>query len=183
MAQPVTVTEYYTPSSDQWTIVRPIVNLHKEASHFLLGQYVYIFGGYNIAAKTGQKLMSRYDAVNDLWQTMGQFSSGMTGVGCCMLDLPWYVLDSTNQSSLTSNLIEHNNEYHDENDDCLSVSSDLSEFKCKLAEATNGNNEDDDDNRDSDDLYSENEDDDDDDSSSNKTTATSQCITNEAPNG
>lgn len=97
MAQPVTVTEFYSPVTDQWTIVKPMTNLHKEASHFLLGQHVYIFGGYNIAAKTGQKLMSRYDTVNDLWQTIGQLPSGMTGVGCCVLDLPWFLLDP-NQS-------------------------------------------------------------------------------------
>lgn len=94
MAQPVTVTEFYTPATDQWTIVKPLVNLHKEASLFCMGQFVYIFGGYNIATKTGQKLMSRYDTVNDVWQTIGQVSSGMTGVGCCLLDLPWFLIDS-----------------------------------------------------------------------------------------
>lgn len=94
MAQPVSVTEFYSPSTDQWTIVKPMINLHKEASHFRLGSYVYIFGGYNIATKTGQKLMSRYDIVNDLWHTIGQVSSGMTGVGCCTLDLPWYMFEN-----------------------------------------------------------------------------------------
>lgn len=94
MAQPVTVTEFYSPSTDQWTIVKPLTNVHKEASHFLAGKYVYIFGGYNITAKTGQKLMSRYDTVNDLWQTVGQLANGMTGVGCCVLDVPWFLLEN-----------------------------------------------------------------------------------------
>ena len=75
-----------------------MANMHKEASYFLLENYVYIFGGYNIAAKTGQKLMSRYDVTNDVWQTVGQMSNGMTGVGCCMVDLPWFVLESEQSS-------------------------------------------------------------------------------------
>lgn len=93
MAQPVLVTEYYTPSIDQWTIVKPMINLHKEASCFKINNYVYIVGGYNIQAKTGQKLISRYDYSNDQWQTVGQMQSGMTGFGCCQINLPWYVLE------------------------------------------------------------------------------------------
>jgi N-acetylneuraminic acid mutarotase len=81
MAQPVLVTEYYTPSIDQWTIVKPMINLHKEASCFKINNHIYIIGGYNIQTKTGQKFISRYDYINDLWQTVGQMNTGMTGFG------------------------------------------------------------------------------------------------------
>lgn len=94
IAQPITVTEYYSPVTDQWTVVRPMTNLHKEASCFRMNNFVYIFGGYNLATKTGQKLISKYDFVNDLWYTVGQLPTGMTGLGCCLLDLPWYLVET-----------------------------------------------------------------------------------------
>lgn len=91
------LTEYYTPSIDQWTIVKPIINLHKEACCFKLDGHIYIMGGYNIQSKSGQKLISRYDYKNDLWQTVGQVPVGMTGVGCCLLDVPWHVYDNEDE--------------------------------------------------------------------------------------
>lgn len=100
MAQPVMVTEYYTPQTDQWTIVKPAINLHKEASYFKQGSFVYVLGGYNIQAKTGQKMVSRYDYVNDQWQTVGQLPAGLTGVGCCSIDVPSYVFDQEKEESV-----------------------------------------------------------------------------------
>jgi hypothetical protein len=90
MAQPVNVTEYYSPETDQWTIVKQSINLHKEATCFKLSNYIYVIGGYNIQAKTGQKCISRYDFLNDHWQTIAQLPNGMTGLGSCLIDLPWY---------------------------------------------------------------------------------------------
>ena len=92
-AQPVSLTEYYSPRTNQWTIVRAMTNMHKEANCFSVHHYVYVFGGYNIVAKTGQKLVSRYDVASDVWLTVGQLPNGMTGVGTCVLDLPWYVIE------------------------------------------------------------------------------------------
>lgn len=90
MAQPVNVTEYYLPETDQWTIVKQSINLHKEATCFKLSNFIYVIGGYNIQAKTGQKCISRYDFLNDNWQTIAQLPNGMTGMGSCLIDLPWY---------------------------------------------------------------------------------------------
>jgi hypothetical protein len=90
-AQPVTLTEFYTPKTNQWTIVKPMINLHKEASCSLSlidSSLVYIYGGYNVRDKTSQKLISQYDCVKDAWSTVGQLTLGMTGVGACVLDLP-----------------------------------------------------------------------------------------------
>lgn len=92
-AQPVTLTEYYAPHTNQWTIVKPMLNLHKEASCIISvtntnASIIYIFGGYNVETKTGQKLISQYDCDKDEWSTVGQLSHGMTGVSSCILDLP-----------------------------------------------------------------------------------------------
>ena len=102
-AQPVLLTEYYTPHTNQWTIVKPMINLHKEAQCFTLNNYIYILGGYNIQAKTGQKLITRYDYINDAWNTVGQLTNGMTGMGACIIELPWHVFDDQDTHSLIDN--------------------------------------------------------------------------------
>lgn len=98
-AQPILQTEYYTPDYDQWTIVSSLNNLHKEASCVRYFNYIYIIGGYNIQAKCGQKVVSRYDYINDKWENFGQFSIGQTGFGCCLIDLPAYLLHDLNNKS------------------------------------------------------------------------------------
>ena len=125
-AQPVTLTEYYTPQTNQWTIVKPMINLHKEAScvnsifnnsnssssSSSSSSFIYIFGGYNVQTKTSQKLVSQYDYSQDSWSTVGQLSHGMTGVGACVLDLPstWHQseLDDKANLDLASNLSHFN---------------------------------------------------------------------------
>ena len=111
-AQPVTLTEYYTPLTNQWTIVKPMINLHKEASCFTFNSHIYILGGYNIQLKTGQKLVTKYDPENDSWLTVGQLNNGMTGVGACVLDLPWHVFDE-NATSTSSPAQSHIKSYLD----------------------------------------------------------------------
>jgi kelch-like protein 9/13 len=89
-AQAVQQTEFYTPDTDQWTIVAPLLNLHKEASCLKYSDFIFALGGYNIQSKCGQKLISRYDFKNDTWEDFGLLASGQTGVGYCILDLPSY---------------------------------------------------------------------------------------------
>ena len=91
-AQPVMQTEFYSPEFDQWTIVAPLSNLHKEASCIKYLNSIYIIGGYNIQSKSGQKLTSRYDYMNDYWENGGQLNIGQTGVGYCVIDLPSYLV-------------------------------------------------------------------------------------------
>ena len=99
VAHPVLTTEYYSIETNQWTIVKPMLNLHKEANCIHLNNFVYILGGYNIQTKTGQKIISRYDYSKDMWHTYGQnLPAGMTGMGCCLIELPWFLLNTTDQS-------------------------------------------------------------------------------------
>jgi len=119
-AQPVTLTEYYTPRTNQWTIVKPMINLHKEASCSLSpidSSLVYIYGGYNVRDKTTQKLISQYDWVKDAWSTVGQLSLGMTGVGACVLDLP------------PNTYVDHNESIDDDNDNQQQQLNELNLFR------------------------------------------------------
>jgi hypothetical protein len=155
-AQPVTITEYYTPHTNQWTIVKPMINLHKEASCIISvsnrnASIIYIFGGYNVETKTGQKLISQYDCEKDEWSTVGQLSHGMTGVSSCILDLPSSYNERQNELNdldISSNLSRLN--FNDSNtndsideDECLewstqtSLPSDGDEFNKKTKKQIN----------------------------------------------
>lgn len=47
IAQPVQCTEYYTPELNQWNVVSPMVNLHKEATCLLLNNHIYVLGEFS----------------------------------------------------------------------------------------------------------------------------------------
>jgi kelch-like protein 9/13 len=100
-AQAVVQTEFYMPAYDQWTIVSSLISLHKEASCVKYYDFIFVLGGYNLESKCGQRLVSRYDYKNDSWDSFGQLTSGQTGVGYCILDLPWYssCANDTNESN------------------------------------------------------------------------------------
>lgn len=129
LAQPTNVTECYSTDTGQWTILKPMINLHKEATAICINNYICILGGYNIAAKTGQKLVSKYDYLNDEWHTAGQLTSGMTGVGCAIVDLPWYIVQkeldkSISSSSRLSHLADDLSDEEDEEEESIENSSD-----------------------------------------------------------
>ncbi len=123
IAHPVLTTEYYSIETNQWTMVKPIVNLHKEANCIHLNNFVYVLGGYNIQAKTGQKLISRYDYTNDVWHTFAHsLPAGMTGMGCVLIDLPYYLLNNNtnnnnNENSLLISLLNNTIDTDDNDSD------------------------------------------------------------------
>lgn len=130
-AQPTNVTECYSISTGQWSILKPMINLHKEASAIqVTDSSICIVGGYNIATKTGQKLVSRYNFVSDEWHTVGQLASGMTGVGCAILDLPWHIVhkESDKFNSSSSRLTHLADDLSDEEEASIDSSDDDHEF-------------------------------------------------------
>lgn len=48
IAQPVLFTEFYSPKTDRWSLCRPMANLYKEASCFLLNSFIYVLGNEKI---------------------------------------------------------------------------------------------------------------------------------------
>lgn len=90
-AQSVLRSECYDPDTDQWTLIAPMSISHKEASCVLYKNSVFVLGGYNVQTKTGQKMVSRYDLTTDTWETLGALPRSMTGVGHCVMKLPWYL--------------------------------------------------------------------------------------------
>lgn len=99
-AQPVMQSECYDPATDQWTIIAPLSISHKEASCVVYSGQIYVLGGYNVQTKTGQKLVSRYDIITGIWETVGALPRSLTGVGYCTLKLPSYNMDADNESKV-----------------------------------------------------------------------------------
>lgn len=104
-AQAVLQVEYYSILNDQWTIVSPLLNLHKEASFFTSENFIYIIGGFNVQAKCGQKLVSRYDFKKDLWENVSHLAIAQTGCSYVTIDLPIYTYNQVfnEELNLTSN--------------------------------------------------------------------------------
>ena len=92
-ALPVLQSECYDPATDQWCIISPLSISHKEASCVVYQDHVYVLGGYNVQTKTGQKMVSRYDPLTGTWETVGALPQSKTGVGYCVLKLPAYSID------------------------------------------------------------------------------------------
>ncbi|XP_013394379.1 kelch-like protein 13 [Lingula anatina] len=90
-AQPVMQSECYDPDTDQWTVIAPMSISHKEASCVVFQNSIFVLGGYNVQTKTGQKMVSKYDLTMGTWETLGALPRSMTGVGHCVLKLPWYL--------------------------------------------------------------------------------------------
>jgi hypothetical protein len=110
-AQAVLQTEYYSILNDQWTLVSPLLNLHKEASYFKNENFIYILGGFNVQAKCGQKIVSRYDFKKDLWENVYHLSIAQTGCTYVTIDLPLYTFNQVSNEEL--NLNNNENDYCD----------------------------------------------------------------------
>jgi hypothetical protein len=114
LTQPVMLTECYNIRSNQWHTLKPIINMHKEAACVKCDAHAFIIGGYNMHAKTGQRLISRYEFATDTWSTIGQMPSGMTGMGVCLIDLPWFSMSDEEEKSggyLDGSLTETKEDY------------------------------------------------------------------------
>ena len=102
LAQPVLDTECFSPASGEWTRRAPMHNVHKEAACFQVelpsdgaGRLIIcLVSGYDMRARSGQRLVSCYEPAADKWHTLGaQLPCGMTGLACCRLQLPWHTLE------------------------------------------------------------------------------------------
>lgn len=75
-----TTLECYTPSTDMWTVVAPMLTPRAEAGLAVLGNKLYVIGGYSW--DIGQRLSSieMYDANRDEWTLVTEISKPYTGI-------------------------------------------------------------------------------------------------------
>jgi N-acetylneuraminic acid mutarotase len=111
LIRPVLESECYCTSNNEWKLVKHMDNFHKEASCLVKDdRFVFVFGGYNIHAKMGQKLVSKYDTKTDTWTTVGQFQYALTGSSVVMLDFPYFIHNGNNtDKNLSINHIQMDN--------------------------------------------------------------------------
>uniref|UniRef100_A0AAY4CY57 BTB domain-containing protein n=1 Tax=Denticeps clupeoides TaxID=299321 RepID=A0AAY4CY57_9TELE len=84
----VLAVEYYVPDSDQWTTVSPMRVGQSEAGCCLLGQKIYVIGGYNWHLNNVTSIVQVYNTEADEWERDLHFPESFAGIACIPIILP-----------------------------------------------------------------------------------------------
>lgn len=82
----------YTPSSSQWTTVRPLHAGHGEPGIAVLGHRIYVLGGRSHNRGICMDYVHIYDAERDCWEEGPQLEEDISGMAACILTLPRVIL-------------------------------------------------------------------------------------------
>ncbi|XP_015679936.1 kelch-like protein 22 [Protobothrops mucrosquamatus] len=82
----------YTPSTSQWTSVRPLHAGHGEPGIAVLGHRIYILGGRSHNRGICMDYVHIYDAERDCWEEGPQLEDDISGMAACVLTLPRAIL-------------------------------------------------------------------------------------------
>ncbi|XP_078456270.1 kelch-like protein 26 [Lampetra fluviatilis] len=84
----VLAAECYVPEADQWTAVTSMRTGQSEAGCALLGDRIYVVGGYNWRLNNVTSLVQVYNVETDEWERDLHFPASFAGVGCAAAILP-----------------------------------------------------------------------------------------------
>ncbi|XP_014669030.1 PREDICTED: kelch-like protein 26 [Priapulus caudatus] len=79
--------ECYSPASDTWTEVAPMLVPRAEAGLVAIGNMIYVLGGYSWDTRQRLSSVERYDTEADAWTAVSEISRPYTGIGGAMLTL------------------------------------------------------------------------------------------------
>ncbi|XP_054852656.1 kelch-like protein 22 [Eublepharis macularius] len=83
---------FYTPSTAQWTCVRPLPAGHGEPGIAVLGHKIYVLGGRSHNRGIRMDYVHIYDAERDDWEEGPQLEEDISGMAACVLTLPRSIL-------------------------------------------------------------------------------------------
>ncbi|XP_012715180.2 kelch-like protein 31 [Fundulus heteroclitus] len=84
----VLLVEVFSPESGSWGRVAPLPLGVSTAGLSLLGDELYLLGGWNEAEKRYKAAVQRYDPATDSWSKAEDLPEPTVGVSCCSLTLP-----------------------------------------------------------------------------------------------
>ncbi|KAJ7308390.1 hypothetical protein JRQ81_008931 [Phrynocephalus forsythii] len=84
----VLAVEYYAPETDQWTTVSSMRAGQSEAGCCLLGQKIYVVGGYNWHLNNVTSIVQVYNTETDVWERDLHFPESFAGIACVAVILP-----------------------------------------------------------------------------------------------
>ena len=73
----------YCPTSDAWTTLDCKLESRAEAGCAVLGNKIYIVGGFSWDIKERLKSAEVYDVQTDTLEIIGEIATPLTGIGCC----------------------------------------------------------------------------------------------------
>nr|XP_056715815.1 kelch-like protein 22 [Euleptes europaea] len=82
----------YTPSTGQWTCVRPLPAGHGEPGIAVLGHKIYVLGGRSHNRGIRMDYVHIYEAERDDWEEGPPLEEDISGMAACVLTLPRAIL-------------------------------------------------------------------------------------------
>ena len=79
----VTSIQSYCPTSDTWTTLDCKLEARAEAGCAVLGNKIYLVGGFSWSMKERLKSAHVYDVETDTVEVIGEIAVPLTGIGCC----------------------------------------------------------------------------------------------------
>ncbi|XP_034416879.1 kelch-like protein 9 isoform X2 [Cyclopterus lumpus] len=77
--------EYYSPDSDQWTVVAPMSRGQSDIGVTVFNGQVYVVGGYSWNSRCMVDIVQRYDPEQDVWDRVFNVLEPLGGIRACTM--------------------------------------------------------------------------------------------------
>uniref|UniRef100_A0A1A8C2Z3 BTB domain-containing protein n=2 Tax=Nothobranchius kadleci TaxID=1051664 RepID=A0A1A8C2Z3_NOTKA len=77
--------EYYTPDTDQWTVVAPMPRGQSDVGVTVFNGQIYVVGGYSWNSRCMVDIVQRYDPEEDVWDKVFNVLEPLGGIRACTM--------------------------------------------------------------------------------------------------
>uniref|UniRef100_A0A3B4BIB8 BTB domain-containing protein n=1 Tax=Periophthalmus magnuspinnatus TaxID=409849 RepID=A0A3B4BIB8_9GOBI len=77
--------EYYSPATDQWTVVAPMPRGQSDVGVTVFNGQVYVVGGYSWNSRCMVDIVQRYDPEKDVWDRVFNVLEPLGGIRACTM--------------------------------------------------------------------------------------------------
>ncbi|XP_034042660.1 kelch-like protein 9 isoform X2 [Thalassophryne amazonica] len=77
--------EYYSPKTDQWTVVAPIPRGQSDVGLTVFHGQIYVVGGYSWNSRCMVDIVQRYDPEQDVWDQVFKILEPLGGIRACTM--------------------------------------------------------------------------------------------------
>ncbi|XP_068602065.1 kelch-like protein 9 [Brachionichthys hirsutus] len=77
--------EYYSPETDQWTVVAPMTRGQSDVGVTVFNGHIYVVGGYSWNSRCMVDIVQRYDPEQDVWDRVFNVLEPLGGIRACTM--------------------------------------------------------------------------------------------------
>lgn len=77
--------EYYSPDTDQWTMVAPMPRGQSDVGVTVFNGQIYVVGGYSWNSRCMVDIVQRYDPEQDMWDRVFNVLEPLGGIRACTM--------------------------------------------------------------------------------------------------